>query len=180
MTLYNRGILKDFSSSPATELKMGKMALAGEVLVQSDETSELDPLLFAVPVPILTSSTGNPPTKKSSGSKERPKTPPPPPLALEHHFSTAAELRAIGDEKRVRKHLFRVFSKLSAKGWRRSLLTDFNLLLCLGDHIDEPSLASLCASLKVKETEDVPKEVAFALDVMKQSLEEIEDDEDEL
>lgn len=175
MELYNRGVLSKHYSS-ATQGGSSKLLLHGEVLVQSDTVSEIDPLLFAVPVPLLQaerrSDPGGPRGVSVKNSLHLD--------AWENLFPTSDEIQSLGSDSKIRKYVHKVLVKLSKKRWPKSQLRDFNLLLCLQDLIEANEFGHLCDAIRDPDHEALPKQIMLALDILKGSLIDDEEDDDEL
>lgn len=169
--LHRRDVLGTRFASPA-QANEEKLQLNGEVLVQSEQVSILDPVLFAVPVP-LGRAAPRAVGPRRPGTRKKLEIP-----ALDHSFPSDAELRALGSEDKLRQYLFKVLSRLSKKGWSKSQLLDFHLLLRLADLLDADSMQLLGDSLRDEDLAALPKQLHVALDMAKLALSD-EDDDDE-
>ena len=171
--LYNRGVLRKHYA--AAQSRGYKLQLSGEVLVQSDTVAEIDPLLFAIPVPIAQAGKGAV-TVGSKGGFAKTATQGD---GWEHLFPTLEELEALGNELKLRKYIHKVLSKLSKKRWPKAQLRDFNLLLSLQNLVDTNDFAVLCEALNDQKSDALPKQILLALEMLKDSLVDNEGDEDE-
>jgi hypothetical protein len=146
--------------------------LQGEVLVQSDQVSSVDPLLFAIPVPLAKSNTTEKPVKRTFPTKKAVQID-----ALDHLFLKDSELKTLGDAAKVTKYLYKVLSKLAKKKWPKAQLKDFNLLLSLQDVVEGSTFKLLCEALVDSESATLPQQLYVALDMAKEALndEETED-----
>lgn len=90
--LHRRGLLGvAYPSSKAYKRRCDKVELLGDVLVQSEEVGEIDPLLFAVPVPVAKAGEDASSSKRRTARTE----------AIEHAFLTQTQLLGVGDETKV-------------------------------------------------------------------------------
>ena len=135
--LYRKGILATSCCVESEGSNSGKgatgtsalLSLHGEVLIQSDETKNIDPVLLSVPVPV----------KLAAGV-----------IDFEHYFPTQQEL--LQEQKAsglARKHLLRQLGRLGSPGIK-SILRDPHLLLYISGalRVDKTSFLALCKSLR--------------------------------
>ena len=169
--LYKRGVLRKHYS--AAQPRSHKLQLQGEVLVQSDTVSEIDPLLFAIPVPIAQAERA--PNNAGSRAASAKSTAD----GWEHLFPTLEELQSLGGDAKLRKYLHKVLVRLSKKRWPKSQLRDFNLLLSLQSFVGSHDLSVLCDALSDPKSDALPKQISLALETLKESLVDDNDDEGE-
>ena len=168
--------------------------LNGPILTQSSESTEIDPYLLAVPLPIVTIGTGSVAAKKRKGGITTTTTPPLPPwrppalgVGYEHSFPPPADMLDGPTRAKAEKHVVHILSTLAGGGGGGgrggaaaskfsgldivARMRDVHLLAHLGVGLVEPeTLAVLCEALG-RGASELPQGVLMSLDLARQSLE---------
>jgi hypothetical protein len=166
-----------------------KLVLNSPVIIANGvETREIDPLLLAVPMPIVAIGTGSVAPRKAKGGIVTAKTASSPPwrpaplgITFEHSFPSARELHeSPALLKRASRHVIEVLSKRPPMVAR---LRDVQLLLHLSSILDGATMGAMCESLAAPASAVLPQGVLMAMEMAKLSLQggaEGETEEDEL
>ena len=126
------------SSSNGNANQNGKVRLTSEVLFKNDETTEVDPLLIAVPLSIIHKQ----PTQPSDASVVK---------SFQHSFPTQSEINSKADMSILaKKYSSQILQKLTKNDVEsvRMKLRDVHLLLYLSDMFDTDTVRNIasCAS----------------------------------
>ena len=177
-------------SKPDAEL----IQLSSAVLTQSDESTAIDPLLLAVPLPIVAldalaptvktkpdksvlnrgSSNGSGATKGREGSVEW--KPPSLEMAFEHSFPSPCEMAEDAEcKENAQHHVCDVCEQLGAPGHPQyavmySRLRDIHLLYYLSQYLDIGSMMQLGKSLRNSKATTLPHAVKTSLEMLRLSL----------
>ena len=194
----NMGAAASSSSSPSSNAPTKEAAKAGAeliqlasaVLTQSDEATAIDPLLLAVPLPIVALDALAPKVKAKAdksvqnraalgkGSREGPVEWKPESLGIdyEHSFPSPCEMAADKESKEnVNFHLCDVFEQLSSPSQPRyttmfSRLRDIHLLHYVSQYIDARTMTQLGKTLRDAKAATLPHAVKLSMDMLRLSL----------
>ena len=173
------------------------LQLSSAVLTQSDETTRVDPLLLAVPLPIVAVGALSPEVMKkkaksinrgtkvnsvnSEKSLARQWQPSDLGISFEHSFPSTDEQSSNPKVRaQAEAHLLHVLEQISpltseVSGQKKMFLRmrDVHLLLHLSHWLDENGTRQLCAALGDSSLKALPQRVAVGLEVVRLSLEAI-------
>ncbi len=192
----NMGAASSSSASSNTPAKKAAKAaaeliqLASAVLTQSDEATAIDPLLLAVPLPIVALDASAPKVKakadksvqnrasQGKGSQEGPVEWKPESLGIdyEHSFPSPCEMAADKESKdNVKFHLCDVFEQLSSPSQPRytamfSRLRDIHLLHYVSQYVDAGTMTQLGKTLRDAKAATLPHAVKLSMDMLRLSL----------
>lgn len=155
------------------EIEGEKLVLASPVLVaNSAETKEIDPLLLAVPMPIVALGSGSAAPTKQKGKTAAislPWKPAPLGITFEHSFPTAYEmLENSVIRQKAEKHVLRVLGTVTDPA-TVARLRDVQLLHHLSKLLDTETMSSLCETLAVP-GKALPHMVLVSMEMIKLSL----------
>ena len=193
LDLFNNGtlLLQQAPLQPGTVEKdviKTNVQLASEVLIKSEETFSIDPVLLSVPLPIDSAST----TDKSkegkmtteAGKKQRPgKAITMTELSqvesiqiasildeYDHVFPTSSELQCdVSQQNLAKKHIGRIL-KDGVNGGMKDRFRDPHLLMYMSDHLDDKMLDLLCKYIRDRGTGRPPAKLSMSLDMLKLSF----------
>ncbi len=182
------------SSSSSSKEKSARgselIQLASAVLTQSDEATAIDPLLLAVPLPIVALDALAPKVKakadksvqnraaRGKESKDSPVEWKPETLGVdfEHSFPSPCEMAADKDKvDDVNIHLCDVFEQLSSPSQPRyatmfSRLRDIHLLYYISQYLDVGTMSQLGKILRDSKAATLPHAVKLSMDMLRLSL----------
>ena len=190
----NMGAVSSSSSSASSSRVKARgsklIQLASAVLAQSDETTVIDPLLLAVPLPIVALDAMAPKVKakadksvknraaRGNKDKEGPVEWKPESLGVkyEHSFPSPCEINANKEEMdEVTFHLCDVFEQLSSPSQPRyssmfSRLRDIHLLFYLSQYMDAATILQLGKTLRDGKATTLPRTVKLSMDMLRLSF----------
>lgn len=174
-----------FKDKTAAQHEQGKVFLSGEILLQSTESRVVDPLLLAVPLPILpligvAAAAGTVAAKErgkgkkgGKGDKDSPPAPLSPLVDFEHSFPSAVEMNENSQTGTLAgKHFSQTLEGVNKPGTKRRF-RDPHLLLHAARLLDKSTFAALCAALmSVGEiySDKLPGMVQMALDMVRTTI----------
>ena len=203
MTLFEKGVLLSQQASlpPGTRQKhvvKSNIQLASAVLIKTDETFSVDPVLFSVPLPIDSATTtdteeeGDIVTDSSIGKRKAGKTITISDLSeiekidvakildeYEHVFPTSHELLHDATQNNLaRKHIGRIL-KAGINNDMKARMKDPHLLLYMAEQIDDKTLDLLCKYVGDRGTGRPPAKLSMSLDMLKMSFDDSDIDIDD-
>lgn len=167
------------SGSETGTAQRRRLHLAKQVLFKNQETTVVEPLLVAVPLPILQKLPSSA-TSRSSGGKDS--------VASEssiytfqHLFPTESELRlSVGTAALSRKLILQLVLKME-KGLPSELkdkLRDIHLLRYLGEYFDPASVRSIAQCVVSGSSAKLPPQVLMSIQMVKPILQDSGTDSD--
>lgn len=130
--------------------KISKVHLSGSVLIQSQESQELDSVITAIPIAISTLQANDTPK-------------------FEHSFPTINELSNIETARQAKKHILKILGSSSSEE-TRNRLRDPHLLVYLENLMDDKTLEVLAHLLMDSDNKKLPGYIVASLDILKMAL----------